>query len=191
MDIHACSGAILAGGFSSRMGTDKAALPFGGMTLLEWQVQKLRALGIEDLMVSGSPIFASGARCVPDLYPHKGPLGGIHACLSAARNKNVLFLAVDTPLVPLSALRLLAEAHTGGVTVLCCGGSDEPLIGIYSAYLAEEAAATLRAGPAGVRRLAERAPVRRVEFHGEAALLMNCNTPEAYHAAWRIERGQC
>ena len=48
------SAAVLAGGFSSRMGRDKACLPFGGTTLLGFQVGKLRALGIEDIMISGS-----------------------------------------------------------------------------------------------------------------------------------------
>ena len=191
MDIQDCSGAILAGGFSSRMGKDKAALLFGGMTLLEWQVQKLRALGIGDRMVSGSTMPVSETRFIPDIYPHRGPLGGIHACLNAARHENVLFLAVDTPLVPLSALRLLAEAHTGGITLLCRGGADEILIGIYSVYLASAAKAILHTSASGVYRLAEHTTVRRVEFPGEAALLMNCNTPEAYRAAWRIACGQC
>ena len=48
------SAAILAGGFSVRMGRDKASLPFGDVSLLEHQAQKLRMLGIEDIMISGS-----------------------------------------------------------------------------------------------------------------------------------------
>ena len=182
MDVRNCSGAVLAGGFSSRMGTDKAALPFGGMTLLEWQVQKLRALGIEDLMVSGSRLPIAGTRYVPDVYPHRGPLSGIHACLLAARNENVLVLGVDTPLVPISALRRLLEAHISGVTVLCSGGVVEPLIGIYPASLATEAETILRTEDTAVRRLIERAELNRLDFDGDERLLTNCNTPEEYGA---------
>ena len=185
MDIHHCSGAILAGGFSSRMGADKAALPFGGMTLLEWQIQKLRALGIGDIMVSGSPLAAPMARCVPDVYPHRGPLSGIHACLEGAWNENVIFLAVDIPLVPASALRLLAEAHTGGITLLCHGGLAEPLVGVYATSLAEMASGILQTEDCSVRRLFAQTEVHSLAFQGDARLLENCNTPEAYQAAVR------
>ena len=63
------SGIVLAGGRSSRMGTDKAGLSFRGMTLLEWQVSKLQRLGIEEIIISGS-------RGVRDVFPGRGPLGG-------------------------------------------------------------------------------------------------------------------
>ena len=182
MDVRNCSGAVLAGGFSSRMGTDKAALPFGGMTLLEWQVQKLRALGIEDIMVSGKSLPAAGTRYVPDVYPHRGPLSGIHACLLAARNENILVLGIDTPLVPVSALRGLLEAHANDITVLCSGGVAEPLIGIYPTSLAAEAERILRTEDTAVRRLIERSELRRFDFDGDEMLLTNCNTPEEYGA---------
>ena len=45
---HLLMAAVLAGGKSSRMGRDKASLPYRGGTLLEHQLEKLRALGIED-----------------------------------------------------------------------------------------------------------------------------------------------
>ena len=63
------SAVILAGGFSVRMGCDKANLPFGSVTMLEHQAQKLRMLGIEDIMISGSERELAGTRCVPDIYP--------------------------------------------------------------------------------------------------------------------------
>ncbi len=52
------SGIILAGGKSSRMKTDKAKLPLGNKTLLEIQVEKLIALGCEDVIISGKPLSA-------------------------------------------------------------------------------------------------------------------------------------
>ena len=180
MELPFCSGAVLAGGFSSRMGRDKAALPFGGMTLLEWQVQKLRALGIADIMVSGSRLPAAGTRYVPDVFPHRGPLSGIHACLQAARGAHVLVLGVDIPLVPVSALRALLENHTEGITALCHGGAVEPLLGVYAAALAAEAEQVLQSERPAVRRLMARAQLRRLDFDGDARLLVNCNTPDSY-----------
>ncbi|MBR1659180.1 MAG: molybdenum cofactor guanylyltransferase [Oscillospiraceae bacterium] len=182
MDIENCSAAVLAGGLSTRMGRDKAALPLGGTTLLAHQVRKLRSLGIRDIMVSGSALPADHARFVPDLFPRRGPLSGIHACLLAAEREHVLFLPVDVPRVPSEALRALILAHAGGATVLRHGGKTEPLIGVYAKPLAAEAEALLQTETTAVRRLLERTDALAVEFAGEAALLMNCNTPEAYEA---------
>ena len=46
------SGVVLAGGASRRMGTSKAELTLKGKTLLDRQVDKLRVLGIRDILLS-------------------------------------------------------------------------------------------------------------------------------------------
>ncbi len=46
-------GIVLAGGASRRMGQSKAELPLLGRSLLEWQVEKFRAMGIADILLSG------------------------------------------------------------------------------------------------------------------------------------------
>ena len=183
MDITRVSAAILAGGKSSRMGRDKAALPFGGETLLTYQARKLRALGVGELLLSGASEAVPGAHVVPDLLPGRGPLGGLHACLSAASGEAVLVLSVDVPLVPASALAALIAAHAGGVTLLEHGGVTEPLIGVYDASLAPEAGRLLLEGVGAVRLLAERADFRTVAYDGDPALLLNCNTPADYQKA--------
>ncbi len=42
---------LLAAGESTRMGTLKALLPWGGVTLIEYQVGELAAAGVEDIVV--------------------------------------------------------------------------------------------------------------------------------------------
>lgn len=174
------SAAVLAGGLSSRMGRDKAALPFGGTTLLDFQVNKLRALGIEDIMLSGSAQALPGTRSVPDVYPHKGPLGGIHACLAEARGSAVLFLGVDTPLIPLEALQALLSMHEGGVTLLRHGERMEPLMGVYDCTLAPLCEEILRTEHTGVWQLLNRTRGKTLPFDGDEALFLNGNTPEEY-----------
>lgn len=105
------SAILLAGGKSSRMGRDKAALPFRGMTLVEWQVQKLRGLGIEDIMLSGCRRSVEGTRTFLDECPDRGPLGGLHACMKRALHPDCLVLSVDVPLVPPQALAELVRVH--------------------------------------------------------------------------------
>ena len=174
------SAAVLAGGLSSRMGRDKAALPFGGTTLLDFQVGKLRMLGIEDIMISGSERQIPGTRHISDIYPRKGPLGGIHACLAGAEGTAVLFLGVDTPLIPPEALQALLSAHENGVTLLRHGDRTEPLFGIYDCMLAPLCEEILRTEHTGVWQLLNRTMVKTLPFDGDETVFMNGNTPEEY-----------
>ena len=174
------SAAVLAGGLSSRMGRDKAALPFGGTTLLDFQVGKLRMLGIEDIMISGSERQIPGTRHISDIYPRKGPLGGIHACLAGAEGAAVLFLGVDTPLIPPEALQALLSAHENGVTLLHHGNRTEPLFGVYDCTLAPLCEEILRTKHTGVWQLLNRTTVKTLPFDGDETVFMNGNTPEEY-----------
>ena len=162
------------------MGADKAGLSFMGMTLAAYQAEKLKALGLTDLMLSGWPEAIAGARFVPDVLPARGPLSGIHACLCAAMYDAVLFLSVDVPLVPADALQSLLDAHRGGITLLSVDGVPQPLIGVYDRGLRAEAEAILRSENTAVRRLFEQHPPRLVPYEGDPALLRNCNTPADY-----------
>ena len=174
------SGIILAGGHSSRMGRDKAELELGGRSFLRGQIEKLQRLGIRDILVSGYPGPVAGARCVPDVYPHRGPLSGLHAGLLAIRHDSALVLAVDTPLVPESLLRQLLERHSSGITAAAWGDEAEPLIAVYDRSLAPACERLLQGEKAAVHRLLREAGVSRVDFTGDPRLLLNCNTPEDY-----------
>ena len=174
------SGIVRAGGCSSRMGRNKAELDFHGVSLLRHQVNRLRTLGIEDLIVAGYPDVPDGCRHVPDIYPHRGPLSGIHAGLLAAKEAQALVLAVDTPLVPLSLLEELILRHRAGITVVSCSGELEPLIGVYDRKLAGKCEKLLQKENASPRKLFQAVGVSSLEYAGDPGLLMNCNTPGDY-----------
>lgn len=180
------SGIILAGGKSRRMGQRKAELTILGKPLLLRQAEKLRALGIDDLLISGAECpEIPGARRISDVFPDRGPLGGIHACLRAAKHPACLVLSVDAPLIPLSALAHLRRAQAGEVTVLRHGVHEEPLTGIYRRTLEERISALIQAGGAPVLAL-KAASWHSWEYLGPPAYLMNCNTPEEYGRALEI-----
>lgn len=174
------SAVLLAGGFSSRMGRCKAGLDFHGVSFLQHQINKLRSLGIEDIVVAGSVDAPAGCRSVPDIYPHRGPLSGIHAGLLTIKEDAALVLAVDTPLVPLELLRELIDTHTAGITLVTCSDEPEPLIGVYDKSLAGVCEEALRSGKVSVRRFCQEISYASLVYEGEAALLTNCNTPEDY-----------
>lgn len=174
------SAIILAGGYSSRMGQNKAELDFHGVSFLQHQVNKLHSLGIREIFIAGYENAPDGCQFVPDVYPHRGPLSGIHAGLLAIRDDRALVLAVDTPLVPESLLRKLIETHLAGITLVTCQGEIEPLIGVYDKALAQKGEETLLNGKTSVRRFCRAAGFTALPYTGDPALLMNCNTPEEY-----------
>ena len=174
------SAILLAGGYSSRMGRCKAELDFHGLSLIRYQANKLGALGIEDIVIAGYPKPPAGTRYVPDVYPHRGPLSGVHAGLLAVRNASALVLAVDSPLIPEALLIELIETHRAGITLASNRGEAEPLIGVYDKALAQSCAAILRGDNTSMRALLDRVKPTLVAYRGDPTLLLNCNTPEEY-----------
>ena len=183
MKTENISGIVLAGGTSKRMGTDKAELKLGDLTLLEIQVRKLRQIGISDIMISGCGKPVEGARTVEDIYPQKGPMGGIHACLKAAGTPACLVVSVDVPLFPAEWLEKLIEAHEGPATVLSHGDKIEPLLAVYDTALAPRAEELIQTGDWSVRRMSANAEVKKLEYTGDPDLLLNCNNPEDFEKA--------
>ena len=177
------SAVILAGGKSSRMGSCKAELPWDGKTLVEHQVNKISALGISDIMVSGYSRPVTGTRFVPDIYPEKGPLGGIHACLCASKRSACFVISVDAPLFAPDEMKLLMEAHLAGdspITVAGHCGTLEPLIGVYDSNLSDAAEEILQGTNTSVKRLLDQTGFAVCEFSDENSV-RNCNTPDEYN----------
>lgn len=128
------TGAVLAGGRSSRMGLDKALMPFGERTLLEHALELLRP-HVAELLVIGDPARygALHDRVLPDDVPGKGPLGGIATALDHARHGCVLVLGCDMPGVTTALLSALKEGLDSryDAFVPACDGSIEPLVAAY------------------------------------------------------------
>lgn len=100
-----CLGVVLAGGLSSRMGQDKALLPWRGRPLLDHQLDVLREAGVDEVRVSGQrPAY----RGVADATPQAGPLGGLDGIARAeAGEVDLLVIPVDMPLLQVGLLRRL------------------------------------------------------------------------------------
>ena len=112
---------ILAGGKSSRMGRDKAALMLGDETFLQRIAAELDACGFQEKYVSLGTGTAEkteiripgGWTVIRDRYRDCGPLGGIHAALSACRAEWALFVSCDTPLYRRELAELLISKVPG------------------------------------------------------------------------------
>jgi molybdopterin-guanine dinucleotide biosynthesis protein A len=102
---------IMAGGKSSRMGTNKALLRLepGGLTLIELVVAAARQIG-PPLLVTNTPQDYEflGLPMVPDAVAGSGPLAGLYSGLAAAQHEYNLILACDMPRLNGDLLRYMA-----------------------------------------------------------------------------------
>jgi molybdopterin-guanine dinucleotide biosynthesis protein A len=187
---------VLAGGRSSRMGADKAALDFNGQTLLSRAVELARSVA-PAVQVVGNPKRLSvepapSLAIVEDIFPGCGPLGGIHAALSARSAELNLMLAVDMPFLRQEFLLfMLQRARESGATVTVprAGGGLQPLSAVYRSRFLPRAAEALAAGRNKVDALftpadtlvLEEEELARLSF--PAAMFDNLNTREEYERA--------
>jgi molybdopterin-guanine dinucleotide biosynthesis protein A len=126
--------AVLAGGRSSRMGTDKALLELDGRPLLEIALEKCRGFSRVLISANDAGRYARfGAPVVPDLIPGQGPMSGFHAALRAAGTDYVFVISCDMPLVPEDFIACMAEKVPGTVQAIVpfAGGFWQPLCSIY------------------------------------------------------------
>jgi molybdopterin-guanine dinucleotide biosynthesis protein A len=133
---------ILAGGGSTRMGTDKAFVMLAGETLLARALRLCRAVSSQVLIVGDRRKFGPFASVVEDVFPGCGPLGGIHAALRASQTDLNLVLAVDVPFVSPALLQLLvarARDSSAIVTVPRALHGWQPLCAIYRRAFADAA----------------------------------------------------
>ncbi len=129
------TGAVLAGGRSSRLGRDKALIEVGGETLLARAVRILSGV-CGEVLVIGPPerrAVVPGVRVVVDERPGVGPLGGIATALRAMRGDRLLAIATDMPLLNPDLLRyLLALAPEHDVTIPRVEGRTQQLHAVYA-----------------------------------------------------------
>jgi molybdopterin-guanine dinucleotide biosynthesis protein A len=127
--VFSAAGFVLAGGESSRMGTDKALALFNGIPLIENALATLAAAGLTGRIAGSRSQLDLYAEAIPDTFPNTGPLGGIHAALSASQAEWNVFVPVDLPLMPASLLTALlerAQRTDSPVTVAALNGKIEP-----------------------------------------------------------------
>ena len=112
------AGFVLAGGRSSRMGQDKALVPFAGRPLVAYALSVLRNAGLEASLAGASSSFAAFAPVVEDCESGRGPLGGICAALASTTARRAVCLPVELPLLPVSLVDyLLHHAEITGRAV--------------------------------------------------------------------------
>jgi molybdopterin-guanine dinucleotide biosynthesis protein A len=149
------TGLVLAGGRASRMGgLDKGLVAFGGRSLVERVIERIRPQ-VGELLISanrnidryrafGFPVLLDEAG---GLEPFPGPLAGLLAGLRAARTRWVAAVPCDAPFLPADlVVRLAASLGASRAAFACVGDRAEPVFCLLRADLAEDLAAALADG---------------------------------------------
>jgi len=180
------AGIVLAGGLSSRMGCDKATLPWGDSDLLHTVLDRLAPVCSELIVISNVPrvIARQGVRVVADHYPQCGPLAGMQAGLLAAEAEYSFITACDMPFLNTAVIAFIAAVAAGyHAAIPFIDGYYNPLHAVYHRHCLPWIEALLVAGDYRVLDFYPNILLRQVSglelrrLDPELKTLCNINTP--------------
>ena len=197
--LDAVAGFILAGGESSRMGTEKSRLVLSGQSFVERIARELSGV-TSSIKVVGDKVSPAELKlhlnlpidiqAAPDVYPKWGALGGVHAALSACSESWALVVACDFPFVTSELFASLASVREDfeAVAPIQEDGIPQPLCSFYRVEpclrLAEQ---LIKSGERKPITLLQSVRTRWVLFNelnhlkGADCFFDNINTPEDYN----------
>ncbi|KYH31243.1 molybdenum cofactor guanylyltransferase [Neomoorella mulderi] len=193
--MYKAAGIVLAGGKSTRMGTNKALLPLGQESMLATVVTALRPLFPEIIVVTNTPELYRDlkARLVPDVIPGRGPLSGFHAGLLASPYWHNFIVACDMPFLAPDFIKYLLEQAPGyDVVVPRRGEYLQPLHAVYSRGCLRAIEDCLAGGNYQAFAFYPRVKVRYVDidrlagFSDPEKIFFNINTPADLARARRM-----
>lgn len=185
-------GFITAGGRSSRMGRDKAWLPFGERSMIEMIVDALKPVshGVS-IIANDDEYLRLGLPVIKDANRGIGPIEAVRAALASSRAPYVALLGCDLPFVTAELISLLIGLCRDyqAVVPVSRGLKLEPLCAVYSTSALAIVEEMIERRDLKVRLLFERVRTRFVAFEeiehlaGSSLFFENINTPEEYERA--------
>jgi len=176
---------IFAGGKSSRMGKDKALLPFADYpTLTEFQQDKLGTIFEKVYISAKENKFDFDCRVIQDSYTENSPLVGLISVFETLKAKEIFILSVDAPFVGKETIEKLLEHNESGFDVIVAQSPSgvQPLCGLYKRSILPLAYAQLKKDNHRLGDLLRLANTLFVAFD-EDAPFTNLNRPEEYQKA--------
>jgi molybdopterin-guanine dinucleotide biosynthesis protein A len=186
------TGIVLAGGRNSRMGRDKATLPWQNTDFLHTILQKLSSVCTELIVVTNNPPpeGIAGVRFVSDLIPGCGPLSGIHAGLHYATSQVAFITACDMPFLQPAAVSWLFEQVQGWDAAMpFTNALAEPLFACYTKTCIPAIENLLQQDIRKTQQLLQYIRCKQISsddlraFDPALKLLRNINSPADYQAA--------
>ena len=192
-------GWIIAGGTSSRMGSDKAALDLGGSHLIALAARAVSSVAGNRISIAGGKReFAFPFPAFPDSEgTGPGPRAGLASALENGRSEWIAVIACDMPFITGEVFTKLADERAAGVDAVVPiqpDGRPQPLCALYRRQPVLRAVRKLSAGSEdrSLRAILNEINTRFVDF-GEFSkienaenLFLNVNSPGDYARAKAI-----
>lgn len=175
------SALILAGGKSSRFGSNKALIPFNGTSLLGFIISQLQNQFTEIIISANRPPDYADFN-IPvctDVLSGAGPIGGLHAGLLAASSEYVFVTACDMPFISeelINLMRMKIDSENPTAAVAGRNGFIEPFHGFYCANLVSEIEECTANGNTGIFSLLKKISPAVIDFQDEN-IFFNINRP--------------
>ncbi|NOZ89904.1 MAG: molybdenum cofactor guanylyltransferase MobA [Epsilonproteobacteria bacterium] len=176
---------IFAGGKSSRMGQDKALLPFSGYsTLSEYQYRRLSKIFDRVYISAKSDKFDFEVNIIKDCYSDSSPLVGIVSIFETLDIDEVFILSVDAPFVDNKVISTLYDKALSKSDVIVAKSPNglEPLCGIYRRDILEKAKRFLKENNHRLQALLKEVDTQGVDFE-QKEIFANLNYPVEYQKA--------
>jgi molybdopterin-guanine dinucleotide biosynthesis protein A len=194
--------AIMAGGKSSRMGTDKSFVPLLGKPMIEHILERVSGLDQDETILITNRPQDYDHLALPmftDVFPGKGSLGGIYTAIRYSRSEYTFVIACDMPFVNPALMRYmiaLRGEREGPYDVIVprVEGHPQGLHAIYGQACLEPIRSQLDANRLKVIGFYDQVRVRYLDPAEYARLdpdglaLHNINTPEELEAARQLAR---
>jgi molybdopterin-guanine dinucleotide biosynthesis protein A len=177
---------IFAGGKSSRMGRDKALLPFRDFsTLSEYQYQKLSKIFDKVYISSKSDKFDFSVEIIEDCYEESSPLVALISIFKRLEIDEIFVLSVDAPFVDMDIIEKLYRDATPLKDVIVASSPNgiEPLCAIYRRGILSKAQELLESKNHRLQTLLNSIETQIVKFKDETPFT-NINRPEDYDKAF-------
>ncbi|MEE9362298.1 MAG: molybdenum cofactor guanylyltransferase [Cellulophaga sp.] len=131
------TGIILAGGKSTRMGSDKGFVCYKNIPFIEHIIAVLKPFVAEIIIVSNNAAYdVFKQKRVNDLIENSGPLAGLYSGLHHSKTENNLVLSCDIPLINNAVLEVLVAQKNTDIDVVMVEseGKTMPLIALYKKH---------------------------------------------------------
>lgn len=180
---------IFAGGQSSRMGKDKALLPFGKYkTLTAYQYAKLKKVFHTVSISAKENKFDFDCPVIEDVYKESSPLVGILSIFETLQDVDEVFiLSVDAPFVDNLIIKQIMEKNTKSADVVVAKSPNgiQPLCGLYKRSILALAHKQYKKNNHKLQDLLAIATTETVVFR-ENKPFTNLNHPKEYEKALKL-----
>lgn len=180
------TGIVLAGGTSSRMGTNKAFIKHKGIYFIDYVINVLDKFCGQILISAANKDFKhQNYKIVGDEIEGGGPIIGIYSALKKSKTDKNIVISCDTPFIDQSFIRfLLSHAQLAPLIVPYFENKPlEPLCAIYSKSITPALEDFINKGKRKIQSFLNNDFVKKIEIPNKYLtanpyLLKNFNTPE-------------